>query len=485
MPPIFQEPLFWALAGAGFLLCLLAVAVLKLAKLEERAKAGARAERDLAALRAEVEGLGRAKSEAETQRAAAEARAGALAENLDVASAAVETLRRERDALDRSLAALRAEAAGFERQISDLKQAKEEMRNAFVASADSLMKSHSENFRDQNSKQIDTLLAPLKEDIVRFKQSLGEAQLEAAKQHGSLKQQIEHLAHQSAAVSKEAENLTRALKGDVQMQGAWGEMIVDTILSRLGLRDGVEYTRQETFSGEDGRARTDYIVNLPSGERLIIDSKVSLVDFEAYVSEADEGVRRTRLANHARSMRAHMKGLASKDYQTRVGARLDFVIMFVPIEAALGAAMTFDESLTLDALDNKVAIATPTTLTTQLKTVAAMWRVERQHRNAEKIAARAGALYDKFALFAGDMQTLGARLAQADAAYGEAMKKLTLGPGNLVRQTELLKALGATTPKSLPKSLLDDAGAGDHQDLLQIEDAHNGADAAAPGDLVQ
>jgi DNA recombination protein RmuC len=159
--------------------------------------------------------------------------------------------------------------------------------------------------------------------------------------------------------------------------------------------------------------------------------------------------------------------------------------MFVPIEAALGAAMTFDESLTLDALDNKVAIATPTTLTTQLKTVAAMWRVERQHRNAEKIAARAGALYDKFALFAGDMQTLGARLAQADAAYGEAMKKLTLGPGNLVRQTELLKALGATTPKSLPKSLLDDAGAGDHQDLLQIEDAHNGGDGAKPGDLVQ
>lgn len=485
MPPIFQEPLFWALAGAGFLLCLLAVAALKLAKLEERAKAGARAERDLAALRTEAEGLGRAKSEAETQRAAAEARAGALAENLDAASAAVETLRRERDALDRSLATLRAEAAGFERQISDLKQAKEEMRLAFNEDAGKLMKSHSEAFKAQNREQIDALLSPLKKDIDDFKRSLGDAHVETSKQHGSLKQQIEQLAQQSAAMSKEAENLTRALKGDVQMQGAWGEMIVDTILSRLGMREGVEYSRQENFTGEDGRARTDYIVNLPTGERLIIDSKVSLVDFEAFVNETCEAARAERLGAHARSLRNHMKGLASKEYQTRVGTRLDFVIMFVPIEAALGAALKADEALTLDALDNKVAIATPTTLTTQLKTVAAMWRVERQHRNAEEIAARAGVLYDKFVGFAGDMQAIGVRLGQLDGAYQEAMKKLTGGAGNLVRQTELLKALGAATAKALPKPLLDAAGAGDHQALLQIEGQAAEAGAGRPGDLVQ
>jgi DNA recombination protein RmuC len=379
---------------------------------------------------------------------------------------------------------MRAEARGFEREIASLRQAKEEMRLAFNEDAGKLMRSHSEAFKQQNREQIDALLAPLKKDIDDFKRSLGDAHVETSKQHGSLKQQIEQLAQQSAAVSKEAENLTRALKGDVQMQGAWGEMIVDTILSRLGLREGVEYTRQESFSGEDGRARTDYILNLPSGERLIVDSKVSLVDFEAYVSETDEDARRARLANHVRSMRSHMKGLASKEYQSRVGTRLDFVIMFVPIEAALGAALSFDDMLSLDALDNKVAIATPTTLTTQLKTVAAMWRVERQHRNAEDIAARAGALYDKFVGFVGDMQTLGARLAQVDGAYQDAMKKLSIGAGNLVRQTELLKALGATTAKSLPKPLLEAAGAGDHQALMQIE-ARRPDDGEKPGDLVQ
>ena len=351
--------------------------------------------------------------------------------------------------------------------------------------AGALMASHSETFKAQNKEQIETILAPLKTDIDAFKRSLTEAHVEVSRQHGSLQQQIAQLALQSAAVSKEAENLTRALKGDVQMQGAWGEMIVDTILNRLGLRDGVEYSRQESFSGEDGRARTDYIVNLPSGERLIVDSKVSLVDFEAYVSETDDETRRARLAAHARSMRAHMKGLASKEYQSRVGTRLDFVIMFVPIEAALGAALSFDEMLSLDALDNKVAIATPTTLTTQLKTVAAMWRVERQHRNAEEIAARAGALYDKFAGFVADLEDIGARLGQSQKAFEKALGKLSGGKGSLVRQAEMLKALGATTAKSLPRPLLEAAGAADHQSLLQLEERAGGDGPDGPVERVQ
>jgi len=261
-------------------------------------------------------------------------------------------------------------------------------------------------------------------------------------------------------------------------------MIVDTILSRLGLRDGVEYSRQESFTGDDGRARTDYIVNLPAGERLIIDSKVSLVDFEAYVSETDEQIRHARLASHARSMRNHMKGLASKEYQARVGTRLDFVIMFVPIESALGAALTFDESLSLDALDNKVAIATPTTLTTQLKTVAAMWRVERQHKNAEEIAARAGALYDKFVGFVADIEKIGERLKQTQSSYDGALGKL-VGHGGLVRQTEMLKALGATTAKSLGKSLLESAEASDHEALARLEARRIEDSSESGSDLVQ
>ncbi len=484
MAPILQEPLFWAaLIGAG-LLVLLGLAAMRLARAEEQAQAGERHFREAQALKADLDRLAREQEARVAALSAAEARAAGLAQNLERLSADADALRAERDNLDRSLAALQADARGFERQIADLKQAKEEMKNAFAVSADTLMKTHSESFKTQNKDQIDALLSPLKKDIDDFKRSLGDAHLETSKQHGSLKQQIEQLAQQSASVSKEAENLARALKGDVQMQGAWGEMIVDTILSRLGLREGVEFSRQETFTGEDGRARTDYIVNLPTGERLIIDSKVSLVDFEAFVNETCEATRAERLGAHARSLRNHMKSLASKEYQARVGTRLDFVIMFVPIEAALGAALKADDALTLDALDNKVAIATPTTLTTQLKTVAAMWRVERQHRNAEEIAARAGALYDKFVGFAGDMQAIGLRLGQLDGAYQEAMKKLSGGAGNLVRQTELLKALGATTAKALPKPLLDAAGAGDHQALLQIEGgAQAGPDKQT--DLVQ
>ncbi len=485
MPAILAEPAFWATLIAVVLFALLGVTAMRLARAGEQARTGMRHLKEATDLKSALERLGREQDGRIAALSAAETRAVSLGENFERLSADRDRLRAERDDLDRSLASLRAEARGFERQIADLIDAKEQMRLAFSENAGALMASHSETFKAQNKEQIEAVLAPLKTDIDAFKRSLGDAHAKSLEQHGSLKEQLDQLGRQSAAVSKEAENLTRALKGDVQRQGAWGEMIVDTILARLGLRDGVEYSRQESFTGEDGRARTDYIVNLPAGERLIIDSKVSLTDFEAYVNESDDEARRLSLAAHARSMRNHMKGLASKDYQSRVGTRLDFVIMFVPIEAALGAALTFDEMLSLDALDNKVAIATPTTLTTQLKTVAAMWRVERQHKNAEEIAARAGALYDKFVGFAGDMQAIGVRLGQLDASYQEAMKKLSGGAGNLVRQAELLRALGATTAKSLPKPLLEAAGAGDHEALLRLENPRTDDRSEGAGDLVQ
>lgn len=468
MPEGLSEPVFAAALIVALLVGLLGFVAMRLARAEERARSGERHFKEAQGLRADLERLSREQEARVAALSAAEARAATFADHLNSVSAGAEALRAERDSLDRALSELRAEARGFERQIRDLRQAKEEMRLSFSENAGALMASHSETFKAQNKEQIEAILGPLKSDIDAFKRTLGEAHEKSVAQHGSLKEQLEQLGRQSAAVSKEAENLTRALKGDVQMQGAWGEMIVDTILSRLGLRDGVEYSRQESFTGDDGRARTDYIVNLPAGERLIIDSKVSLVDFEAYVSETDEQARHARLANHARSMRNHMKGLASKEYQARVGTRLDFVIMFVPIESALGAALTFDDSLSLDALDNKVAIATPTTLTTQLKTVAAMWRVERQHKNAEEIAARAGALYDKFVGFVADIEKIGERLKQTQSSYDGALGKL-VGHGGLVRQTEMLKALGATTAKSLGKSLLESAEASDHEALARLE----------------
>lgn len=445
-------------------------AVLKLGVCEERLRAAEAVGAEIDTLRGAMAAL---TNEAASRRAAAAAAEAALARSDAARAEAAEAagrLRAERDELALALERERADGRAAQAQIEQLKDAREQMRQSFGETARALFVEQSEAFKAQNSEQMGHILAPLKNDIDAFKKSLGEAHRLSAEQNGSLKEQLEQLARQTVSVSKEAEALTRALKGDVQMQGAWGEMIVDTILTRLGLREGVEYSRQESFSGDDGRVRTDYIVNLPAGERLIIDSKVSLVDFEAYVNAADDGERKLRLAGHARSMRAHMKGLAAKEYQARVGTKLDFVIMFVPIEAALGAALKADEALSLDALDNKVAIATPTTLTTQLKTVAAMWRVERQHKNAEDIAARAGALYDKFVGFTDDMQKLGASLGQVDRSYQEAMKKLSSGVGNLVRQTEMLKALGASTAKALPKPLLEEAGAADHAELVRIEE---------------
>ncbi|MCA8887243.1 MAG: DNA recombination protein RmuC, partial [Parvularculaceae bacterium] len=358
----------------------------RLALSEARARAGeAAAERlghDLREARSEAEQSGREVAALGASLESAERHIERMRAEAEVLTDEVRAVSEDREILARQLERIRAEARGFERQIADLKEAKEQMRQSFGETANALLKQHSESFKAQNSEQLDHLLKPLKNDIDAFKTSLGQAYTLSTEQHGSLKQQIEQLSRQSASISKEAENLTRALKGNVQMQGAWGEMIIDTILQRLGLREGVEYTRQESFSDAEGRARTDYILNLPQGERLIIDSKVSLTDFEGYVNAEDDAERAARLAAHARSLRAHVKGLSSKDYHKRVGTKLDFVIMFVPIEAALGVALTHDETLQIDALDQKVAFATPTTLTTQMKTVAAMWRIERQHQNA-------------------------------------------------------------------------------------------------------
>lgn len=481
----------FAIAGALLLLALAVILIIRaergrakalasLARAEERAKTADAAQAELAAARSDLSRLGRDVAAMSADAENAKARIAALLADIAAAAENHRTVRGERDDLSRTLERERAEARGLERQIADLKEAKEQMRQSFNETAGALLKHHSDSFKEQNSEQLGHLLSPLKDQIDAFRKSLGEAHVESARQHGSLKQHVELLASQSALVSKEAENLTRALKGDVQIQGAWGEMIVDTILKRLGLREGVEYTKQESFTDSEGRARTDYVVRLPQGDSLVIDSKVSLVDFERYANATDEAARATHLAAHARSLRAHVKGLSSKDYQAKVGTRLDFVIMFVPIEAALGAALSNDDALTLDALDLKVAIATPTTLTTMIQTVAAMWQVERQHRHAETIAARAGALYDKFSGFVADLKKIGERLGQAQGAYDGAFAKLSTGAGNLVRQAEILKAMGAKTSKSLPQDLLETAGANDPAALLQHESLNfDGEDAAS------
>jgi DNA recombination protein RmuC len=257
-------------------------------------------------------------------------------------------------------------------------------------------------------------------------------------------------------MTSETENLTQALKGKSQMQGAWGEMVLKTILDRSGLREGEEYVTQESRVTEEGaRLRPDVVVTLPGGQQVVIDSKVSLAAFTAYVSAETDAEREAQLSFHLDSIRTHIKALSEKEYQQVIISELNFVIMFVPIEGALAVALQNDPALTGFATEKDVAIATPTTLMLALKTIANLWQVERRNRNADAIAERAGKLYDKFVGFLDDMKSIGERLNQAQASYAGAMDKLSDGKGNLVRQVELLKSMGAKTGKSIPPELLD------------------------------
>jgi len=363
----------------------------------------------------------------------------------------------ERDELDRRVIRGEEAAKAFQERLKDLNEAKDRMRQEFKDIAGELMKNHGETFTKQNKQQIDHLLDPLKTNIKDFKEGLDISHKESIRERTELKEQIKGLSESSINMTNETRNLTRALKGDVQTQGAWGEMILENILRRSGLREGEEYTRQESHTDEEGqRTRTDIIVNLPNDERIIIDSKVSLKDFEGFVNADDDEERSARLSAHAVSVKNHIKILAGKEYHSKAGSKLDFVIMFIPIEAALGAAFQQDDQLGLVAADKNVAIATPTTLTIALKTVAAIWRVERQNKNAANIANRAGKLYDKFTGFLKDIDKIGERLGQLQIAYDGARSKLATGPGNLVRQVEKLKALGAETSKVIPPEYLDD-----------------------------
>lgn len=423
------------------------------------AESGAGVEKLIATLEADLRNAG--------------ARIEEISEEKKRLAAQLETALGERNQLKERIVQDAETKKHLDQRLKDLLEAKEQMRQEFSEIAGRLMQSHGETFKSQNKEQIENLLNPFQAQIKEFEKKVAETSRHSRDQHIALAENLKTLSQQSAAMSKETQNLTRALKGNVQMQGAWGEMVLETILQRSGLREGEEYTRQESHSAEDGsRLRTDYIIHLPDGERIIIDAKVSLKDFEGYVSAEDNEERASRLTGHVASIKGHIKKLSGKEYHAKAGGKLDFVIMFIPIEPALGAAQQQDKEIALYAADNKVAIATPTTLTIALKTIAAIWRVERQNRNAADIARRAGRLYDKFVGFLGDMGEIGDRLKQAGNAYDGAMNKLSQGRGNLVRQVEELKDMGAEANKSIPADYLDKASALPDSD----------ADAASGGD---
>ncbi len=373
--------------------------------------------------------------------------------------------------LETSLATMR-ETLAQERSQADEKlrllgQARDQLSREFQVLAAGVMEQHSATFQRQSTTQLEGLLTPLRAKLGEFESHLQSAQKETAVERATLGEQIRQLLLQGNRMTAETTNLTQALKGRVQMQGAWGEMILSSVFERSGLQRDQHYVLQNSVADDEGRRlRPDATVKLPGAPLLVVDAKVSLMAFEAHVNADTDALRAAHLEDHLRSIRLHIATLAGKDYHAAVGSPVDYVIMFVPIEGALAAALTADPDLIGFAMDRGVTLATPTTLMLALRTVANVWRVELRHENAAFIAAEAGRLYDKFVGFVEDMEELGRRLGQAQAGYTSAMGKLSEGRGNLMARAEQLKRRGAKTAKSLPPGRLDE----EEVALLAVED---------------
>ena len=291
----------------------------------------------------------------------------------------------------------------------------------------------------------------------------------------ALKTQIESLAELNKRINKEAENLTKALKGETKTQGYWGEFILQSILEKSGLVKDREYFVQESITSEDGRRyQPDVIVKLPDDKHIIIDAKVSLVAYERYVNEDNKEAKAVALKLHIQSIRRHMKQLSDKDYQKLEAIEgLDFVLLFIPIEPAFSLAVQNDQELFNDAYSANIVVVSPTTLIATLRTIANIWKNEHQNQNALEIARQSGNLYDKFVGFSNDLIKVGKAMDSAKGSYEDAMNKLTTGSGNLVKRVESIKKLGAKTSKILDAKLLDRADGFDAPDQKVIEDENN------------
>lgn len=344
-------------------------------------------------------------------------------------------------------------------QKEELQNLQERFTKEFENLANKIFDEKSSKFTQQNRENIDQILKPLGEKIKLFEEKVERVYNEDTKQRASLAEQIKNLHDLNQQMSKDATNLTNALKGESKTQGNWGEFILDSILEKSGLVKGREYETQTTFTGEEGkRQKPDVIINLPENRHIIIDSKVSLTAYEQFCSTDDETEKKIALNNHIASIRSHVKELSNKNYQNIHNlSSMDFVIMFVPIEPAMAIASQADINIWNEAFEKNIVIVSPSILLATLRTIANIWKQENQNKNAIEIARQSGALYDKFVGFVDDLIGIGKKIDDTKEHYSEAMKKLYDGSGNIVRRIENLKALGAKATKSMNQNLLDKA----------------------------
>lgn len=336
------------------------------------------------------------------------------------------------------------------------KQSKLEFENI----ANRLLEEKSQKFTQHNQQQIDGILQPLREKIKSFEEGIERRFLEETKDRISLQKEIEHLRLLNQQLSEDANNLATALKGENKTQGDWGELQLELLLEKAGLMKEIHYDVQSTFKDESGQQkRPDFIINLPEGKHLIIDSKVSLVAYERYFNTKDDKKQQKYLKQHTESLRQHIKDLSRKNYQQLYQINTpDYLLLFVPIEPAFAVAAKADSKLFMDALDHNIVLVTSSTLLATMRTVAFIWKQEKQKKNVMEIARQSGLLYDKLCGFVQDLSTIGNRLNNAQSAYEDAMNKLVDSKkygDTLLGRAEKIKALGAKASKQLPDQLLN------------------------------
>ena len=364
------------------------------------------------------------------------------------------------DKLEDALREAKIEVATLQERLRSLEAGKSEMSKEFKLMASEALKQQSEDLKNQlkesNSSQLSLVLSPFKEKLEQFGKNVQETHEKGQKERIELKSEVNKLVEQNENLKNEANQLTKALRGDVKMQGNWGEMVLEKLLERTGLTKGREYTVQESVTNEEGkRYQPDVVLHLPDEKNIIIDSKVSLVAYERFVNAESVEEQSKALKDHLISIKNHIKGLSEKNYQNLYGVSLDFVILFVPIEGAYSVALQAEPGLYQEAFDKNIAMVSATSLWSTLRTVGTLWRQERQNANVQEIIRQASDLYDKFVGFSEELVKVGNQMDTAKRSYENSMKILSEGKGNLVRRTENLRVLGLKNSKTVNTNLVD------------------------------
>lgn len=351
------------------------------------------------------------------------------------------------------------ERKNFEQQLQLLQDAKMQLTGEFENLANKIFERKQEQFSTSSKSLLETTIDPLKTQLSEFRRKVEDVYEKENAERNRLAGQVVELQKQAQKIGEDAVNLAQALKGNTKSQGNWGEVVLERLLEQSGLQKGREYETQVTYSGSDGSRRTpDVIVRLPENKDIVIDAKVSLVDYERFCNTEDEHERQEHLRQHVNSLRNHIKGLSVKEYEKLEGVKsLDFVLIFVPIEAAFMLALQHEPNLYSEAYDRHIILASPTTLLAILRTVENIWRYEKQNRNAERIAREAGALHDHFVRFVEALDGVKAHLGRTQEAFDTAYKRLYTGRGNLVKKVHDIRRLGAKTKKTIERELMETA----------------------------